>query len=152
MFAPKHLKSAFTALLLVALSGCSTTAVLDSLKTEPKKPAIELSSLYVRGIFNWWEADTNYQLKPIGANRFGVEISLIADGQPYDFKLADDVWSNYTNCGAADFIQTIRPNNSYELYCGEDSQNLQFTPEETGDYWIVVYPTNRMLLLTVTQR
>ena len=140
------------ALLAVTLSGCSSTAVLESFKDQPSQPEIELETLYVRGIFNWWEADSNYQLKPMGPGQFGVEISLIADGQPYDFKLADEVWSAHTNCGSAEIIQSLRFNNTYELYCDDDSQNLQFTPSETGTYWIVVSQTQRSLLLTVTKR
>lgn len=91
--------------------------------------------MYLRGVFNWWEATDDFRLLPIAdSGDYGLTMELIADGQPYDFKVADGKWSDSLNCGAKSKVETIRVGETVALYCGQDSLNLQFSPKITGRY------------------
>lgn len=90
--------------------------------------------MYLRGVFNWWEANEQFKLIPISENLLVVEIELIADGQPYDFKVADDTWAPAYNCGLAVSADALNLEDGVELYCYTDSLNLQFIPSETAIY------------------
>ena len=116
--------SVITTLLL----GCSSTSVLNNFDE-----LAESVPLYLRGVFNWWEVDPKFQLKETDqVDVFAQEIHLIADGHPYDFKVADNDWSATLNCGAKSESFQLLLDSEAEMYCGADSKNLQFTPQVTG--------------------
>ena len=81
----------------VLLGGCSTTFI-DELMPETE---LNYQEMYVRGVFTWWEADENYRLKKVDEHVFAANAKLIADGQPYDFKFADENWTPGMSCGSA---------------------------------------------------
>ena len=125
-------RSAALSIAILALGGCSSTTLIPL--PEFNTPDVELDALYARGIFNWWEVDERYKLINEGSGVHSVSLELIADGQPYDFKLADSVWSPHANCGSEDYVTQLQVNETYRLVCEEESQNVQFTPSKTGQY------------------
>lgn len=132
----KRLRKLIVATSIAVLSGCSSTTLIPL--PEFTTPEVELDTLYARGIFNWWEADESYRLVRSSSDAHVVSLELIADGQPYDFKIADAVWSPFANCGSEDYILQLQLNESYRLICEEESQNVQFTPSKTGRYQLQV--------------
>ncbi|MEG3765819.1 hypothetical protein [Alteromonas sp. 14N.309.X.WAT.G.H12] len=123
----------FTLLLMFALlSGCSSTSVV-SIPGIIEAPTIKFENLYLRGVFNWWEANLPYKLKS-GEQGWYVDVELIADGQPYDFRLSDGFWTPDQTCGARYKGQIVVPQSATYMICGTESENLQFTPETTGLY------------------
>lgn len=112
---------------LVLLGGCASN-VIPSFSPSP-----DYGSLYLRGVFTWWEADDKYKLKEISNNVYATQIELIADGQPYDFKFADATWSPNLNCGYAYLSdQNVKLNERVKADCETSDQNFKFTPNKTG--------------------
>lgn len=94
----------------------------------------DYSQMYLRGVFNWWEANESFKLTPTSENQYSVTIELIADGQPYDFKVADEIWSMALNCGNYYNSEALKLNEERTLVCADNSSNLQYTPSETALY------------------
>ena len=90
--------------------------------------------MYLRGVFNWWEASEAFKLEAVSSTEYAVTIELIADGQPYDFKVADSTWSMPLNCGNSFEGTSMSLRKTIELVCASDSVNLKFTPKQTGLY------------------
>lgn len=128
---PSCLKWLTLILSISVLAGCASSGPTDIFTQQAKK---DYSNMYLRGVFNWWEAGDDYKLVAQSSDEYSVTIELIADGQPYDFKVADNVWSMTLNCGNRFGAQAMQLNDSVELVCASDSLNLQFTPSETGFY------------------
>lgn len=123
----RYLKLAVVSLML---SGCASN-VIPTFSDTP-----DYSSLYLRGVFTWWEADEKYKLVEISNNKYATSIRLIADGQPYDFRFADSNWSPDLNCGylKANSDQIIKLGQSVKANCESKDENFRFTPTETGLY------------------
>jgi hypothetical protein len=130
--------------LLSMLSGCASTAKLrDYIPLVESSDKRAYNTMYLRGIFNWWEAEAPYLLQKNEAGDYFAEVSLIADGQPYDFKFADSVYTPDLTCGAFNPAgQMAHPDKKIELLCAATAGNLKFTPAETGTYRFVVKPGN----------
>lgn len=133
---------------VVFLTACATPSFIPQADDGIHTP-INLDKMYVRGIFNWWEAEPAYLLKKDDKG-YSINLELIADGQPYDFRLSDEYWSPSNSCGATQ-IKPIGENQTTELYCGGNSKNLQFTPNVTGVYKITVLQQKTGLALVVTR-
>ena len=134
---------------VVVLSGCSSRSVV-SLPGLMDPPEIKFENLYLRGVFNWWEANAKYQLKD-GPQGWYVDVDLIADGQPYDFRLSDGFWTPEQTCGARYRGQVVLKQEPLYMVCGTESENLQFTPQKTGVYRFTFTPASGgevMLLVT----
>lgn len=112
------------------ISGCAANTIPIFTATP------DYSSLYLRGVFTWWEADEKYKLIEISDDIFATKIRLIADGQPYDFRFADVHWSPDLNCGYvnANIDQIIELDKTVKANCKSKDENFQFTPLETGLY------------------
>lgn len=124
----------------IVLSGCgSTLNIREYLPLPVESDTRNYASMYLRGVFNWWEADPKHQLQRLDST-FVVDIELIADGQPYDFKVADAVYSNEHNCGSLTSIGELTTQEAFNLHCGESIYNLQFTPSETAIYRFTITP------------
>ena len=123
MFKPKGLA---VLAAITTLSGCSTTFV-------EQLPLLSYDSLYLRGVFNWWEADDNYKVSEVDDKVFMSSAKLIADGQPYDFKFADTDYKPGLACGPAG-ANVLTVTNRLEADCNNPGANFQFTPDETGVY------------------
>ncbi len=120
--------------LVVLLQGCaSSKRIAKSLIEE--EPDYE--SLYIRGSFSWWEADEQYKVNYVGDNKYSVLVDLVADGQPYDFKFSDAIWSPELTCGysVADY-EIVTEGVLATASCGKAASvdNFKFTPEVSGLY------------------
>jgi hypothetical protein len=142
----------FFATAAVLLTGCAVPSTSELFSSAPEK---DYSNLYLRGVFNWWEATEPFKFEPVNEDILAVQIELIADGQPYDFKVADATWSPAYNCGLGLQSMSLTLDQSVELYCFNDSLNLQFTPFETAVYRFELDISNNqypeLTILTVTQ-
>ncbi|PKG97908.1 hypothetical protein [Paraglaciecola sp. MB-3u-78] len=115
------------------LSGCATN-VIDSFIKEQN-----YDGLYLRGVFSWWEADEKYKLVERSDQVYSTTIELIADGQPYDFKIADATWSPGKNCGyASESDKVIVVGDSVRSSCETTDENFRFTPDETGTFQFTI--------------
>src|SRR5690606_17578920 len=88
--------SAFLVTLSLLLAGCATSG--GDVSNKSGKPDLS-QTLYLRGMFTWWDADDAYKVKRIGEDLYMATARLEADGQPYEFKFADASWTPGTNCG-----------------------------------------------------
>ena len=122
---------AVTATLL--LSACTSSGKIALPELPSSSPRISVEDLYLRGVFNWWEATPAYRFKQDGVNWY-VNVELIADGQPYDFKLSDSQWTPSQSCGGKYKGQPVILNTEVHLTCEQASETLQFTPSNTGNY------------------
>lgn len=132
----------FKALILLSftfLSACSSTSIPyinDSAKLD--------RVMYLRGVFNWWEADDSFKLIKQPDGSYMTSVELIADGQPYDFKIADANWSQGFNCGylhkSNDEVVTL--NRLLKADCNTTANNFKFTPKQTGSYSFYVNFSN----------
>jgi hypothetical protein len=123
----------FTLVLMsVFLFGCSTASRIAGLTTP------NYSQLYLVGTFNWWEADALYQVQPLGGKRYHVQVELIADGEPYDFKFSDSHWTPGLNCGAINDQRIAQINQSYQASCTEAKGNFRFTPNTSASYDFII--------------
>lgn len=136
--------------VLIALSGCSSTSVVSI--PGITGPELKFENMYLRGVFNWWEASAAYQLKQNDQGWF-VDVELIADGQPYDFRLSDGFWTPDQTCGARYRGQVVMIQSTMYMVCGTESENLQFTPDKTGSYRFLFSPASGgEVMLTVTPK
>lgn len=120
-----------TALLvaLLALTGCASTGGESGGKRDLSE------SLYLRGQFAWWDALPEYKVKKVGEDLYRTEAELKADGQPYEFKFGDSMWSAGTNCGyLSEEDKDIELNKPAKANCSAVFENFRFTPPETGTY------------------
>ena len=140
----------FASVFIVAfLTGCSSNSIVNQLPGVSPTPQVNMSELYLRGVFNWWEATPAYLLSQ-GREGWYVDIELIADGQPYDFKVANSVWTPAQTCGGNYQGQQVTVSDTASLICGDEAQNLQFTPNTTGIYRFIFEKTDAdQLELTV---
>lgn len=133
------LKTSFLVLGVQFLSGCASSVSSDFFSQTPPK---DYSNMYLRGVFNWWEASEDFKLQAVTQEQYAVTIELIADGQPYDFKVADSIWTMTLNCGNEFNAEAMQTNEAVELVCASDSLNLQFTPSQTGMYEFLLDVSN----------
>ena len=124
-----HKKVVFCLLAGFVLNGCATNVIQEF--TQEKG----YDGLYLRGVFSWWEADEKYKLKEVTDKVYATRIELIADGQPYDFKFADENWTPGMNCGyASQSNRMLLVGKSYRANCETTDENFIFTPTETGTF------------------
>lgn len=124
---------------IVLLSACSTSSFDQIQGAERKVPSYE--GMYLRGVFNWWEANEQFKLNKTSKNVYKTTLELIADGQPYDFKVADSNWTASLNCGAFE-LRLLELEEVVSLACQENSLNLQFQPEQTGQFDFILEVSN----------
>lgn len=131
----KLIKITVTLVCLQVLAGCASSGTVDFFNQNPEK---DYSNMYLRGVFNWWEVNESFKLMPTNEDKYAVTIELIADGQPYDFKVADSAWTMTLNCGNEFGNKAMSLGKNVVLVCASDSINLQFTPSETGLFEFVL--------------
>ena len=134
----KHIAAG--ALSIGLITGCSTTFIDEIM------PEANYDEMYLRGVFTWWEADENYRLQAEGGKVFSSSAKLIADGQPYDFKFADENYTPGTSCGSPLGIQNmdITLDATVIADCDNPQGNFKFTPEVTGTYRFTLDVTDKL--------
>ena len=125
----KFIKLTVAVVSLAALSACSTQTARNLISFEPDK---NYEDMYLRGVFNWWEASDQFKFTRVRPEFYTITIELIADGQPYDFKVANASWSPEFNCGFEYSPRRVELYDAVELVCEQTSQNIQFVPADTG--------------------
>lgn len=114
------------------ITGCaSTKSIIDQITSK------DYDEMYLRGVFTWWEADENYKLVKLdGSNIYYSSAELVADGQPYDFKFADENWSPGYRCGylIKDEDEVVTEGVRVKVNCDTPVDNFKFTPPTTGIY------------------
>lgn len=126
------LKSLTLTLGILLLSACATNQ-------QPVQTSRDYSELFLIGNFTWWEADENYRLSEVADNQYAAEVDLIADGQPYDFKISDPHWTPGYSCGAFDSSYAeVQINTAIDTDCFTPADNLRFTPQKTGRYRFLI--------------
>lgn len=144
-------KLSFLLVVAALVSACSSSVSTHSLVEQVEGK--DFSNMYLRGNFTWFEVDENYKLLATSSNTYEVTINLIADGQPYDFKVADPHWSMRLNCGTGFEMAALELDVTYDLVCAADSLNLQFKPSETADYIFTLDASDQDIpTLTVTRK
>lgn len=115
--------------LVLLLSACATVNNPQTL------PTPDYSQLYLRGVFNWWEAEPRFKVDEVQAGVYRSRVELIGDGEPQDFRFADEHYTPGANCGsnAADG-DDIRLQQQIGADCFEGQQNFRFSPTRTGWY------------------
>jgi hypothetical protein len=116
----KFTKLLVVAFSLVVLSACSTQSARNLISFEADK---NYKDMYLRGVF---------KLTRISPEFYTITIELIADGQPYDFKVANASWTPEFNCGFEYSPRRVELYDAVELVCEQTSQNIQFVPADTG--------------------
>lgn len=145
------LKKLLTLAFVLSLSACSSRGIV-SIPGLSDEPEVNFDNLYLLGVFNWWEANPAYKLNE-GSAGWYVDVELIADGQPYDFRFSDDVWTPSQSCGGKYKGELTSVSTPIYLICGSDSENLQFTPNTTGTYrFSVVNASGHELRLVITRQ
>lgn len=98
------------------------------------------SPLYLIGSFNWWEVDEQYVMVKSGKKRYTTSVELIADGQPYDFIIADAKWSPGYTCGyrSKSHDQLLQLNEEVKADCTKRTNNFQFKPTSNGVYLLTI--------------
>lgn len=117
-----------------------TAMLLAACSVNPRvAPVPENEELYLRGVFSWWEADEQFRMRQSQPGVYLTEVELIADGQPYDFRVADRAWSKGRNCGYAHKKdESIRLGIAVQANCHGENNNFKFTPKRTAVYQFTV--------------
>jgi hypothetical protein len=120
------------------LGGCASSSVPTE---QVIVGAAELDKpLYLIGSFNWWEVDEQYVLVKGRKNTYSTRVELIADGQPYDFIIADAKWSPGYTCGyhtkSKDHL--LQLDKDVDADCTKRTNNFQFKPIENGVYQLTI--------------
>ncbi|RKF22264.1 hypothetical protein DBZ36_01045 [Alginatibacterium sediminis] len=129
-------KLSLLVLSLAALSACSTSPIISD---TPSVTSTDTSkAIYLRGVFNWWEAIEENRLQELSSDpglfRTRTVEPLIADGQPYEWKFVDADWTCGSNFGHKEQSSTIELGQEVALDNCSPFNNLSFTPIEDGYY------------------
>ena len=121
--------------MCIALSACSSSGSFKIPEIAPDVPRIQFENMFLRGVFNWWEADPSYKFKRSNSG-WTVDVELIADGQPYDFRLSDAKW---TPSQSMSVVTTTR------LPMGSNTAASSPTPRNVeGCWWLRSFVMRRM--------
>ncbi len=124
--------SAVLVTLTLLLAGCATSGSDGANKSG--KPDLS-ETMYLRGMFTWWDADDAYKLKRVGEDLYMAKAQLEADGQPYEFKFADASWTPGTNCGYLNPEEKdVELGKKLTANCSSKFENFSFIPQETATY------------------
>lgn len=116
---------------LLCLSSCSNTSNVFT-----TAEIAQWDQLYLRGVFTWWEAEEQYRVNKVEDKLYRVAVELVADGQPYDFKFADQHWTPGLRCGYANKQQdeVLTLGEKVKANCDTQVNNFKFTPNTTGEF------------------
>lgn len=145
-------KALFSVALASLLVGCSSTtpSVLDT--TQATKNVTQ--SLYLRGDFTLWEAQSAYKLKEQATNILSTKVKFGTIGKAYEFKIADENWTQGYNCGFKSegldkFLEVGIP---VQANCESVYNYFSFTPYEAGWYEVSINFRNKTTpLVTINQ-
>lgn len=120
--------------LLLGIGGCSSSLNVTDITDVFSAGQLPSKPLYLRGNMSFWDAVPEYKFAKDGSGKLSVNIELFADGQAYEFKIADSDWSAKYNCGSKKSMKAITMATRSTLFCGGNSHSLTFLPRRSGVY------------------
>jgi hypothetical protein len=143
----------FSAVLLtLLLSACSNQVhVTGTQQTATTLAKVLNRPMYLRGDFTLWDAESHYILKTTRMGVYTVKAKFMTPGKVYEFKLADEAWTQGYNCGYK--VQgTLRLNQPQLADCNTVYNYFSFMPTEKGWYTITLdYSDSRSPKVLVTK-
>ncbi len=136
-------------LLALLATGCqqiphtpqATETTQKQIIIQPPKQIIDIqqvdyTDMYIRGTFSWWAAKPEFRLTRLSSTLYKGTVSLVADGESYDFKLADKDYNSGKNCGfASSKGQQLTSSGTPVLAnCNVEGNYFQFMPTKNGSY------------------
>lgn len=131
-------------LTIASLAGCQTAKqVEDQIKiVKPTGPIddptkADYSDMYLRGTFNWWNAEPAYKLTKVGHQLYRTQVHLVADGQYYEFLFADKDYNPGKNCGFLNTMQATVDSGGAAIASNCQSLNafFKFKPAQSSRYY-----------------
>lgn len=137
------MRQLFTVALLLLLSACSSQVYIADRQYPSSSSMIKVfeKPMYLRGDFTLWDAEPHYRLKVLSTGLYSVKVKFMTPGKVYEFKLADEAWSEGYNCGykVQGRLQLGQP----ELVdCSTVYNYFSFMPKQKGWYRITLDYSN----------
>ncbi|MBQ4812637.1 hypothetical protein J8M20_14860 [Pseudoalteromonas luteoviolacea] len=130
--------AALLIVLALGLTGCSSPQVTPHQPTSVPYLAKKIDRpMYLRGDFSLWDAESIYQLQPQGDGRYHVRARFMNPGKVYEFKIADEKWSEGYNCGYR-FQGKLKLGQPLPVDCNTVYNYLSFAPDKKGWYSITL--------------
>ncbi|WP_052262567.1 hypothetical protein [Pseudoalteromonas luteoviolacea] len=130
---------ALSIMVLLGLVGCASPNVSEQTLMGASEPDAKIidRAMYLRGDFSLWDAEGIYQLKPQGNGTYTVRARFMSPGKVYEFKIADEAWSQGYNCGYryTSAITLVKPQ---PADCNTIYNYFSFTPDKKGWYRITL--------------
>lgn len=137
--------------MAAVLSACSSTD--NSLEDTTTQSNVD-KNLYLRGDFTLWEAQSAYKLSAQTANIYEAKVKLTNPDKTYEFKIADEAWSEGFNCGykSEELDKNLEIGIPVQANCNSVYNYFRFTPYEAGWYQVSInFKNKRTPLVTVNQ-
>ncbi|CAM4270101.1 hypothetical protein [Pseudoalteromonas byunsanensis] len=130
------MKKLIMAVAALFLSACSSQInILDSITTVPSTDGTLDRTMYLRGDFTLWDAEPHYILQQQSEGIYTVKAKFMTPGKVYEFKIADEQWSQGFNCGYK--VQGALKLNQPQLAdCDTVYNYFSFMPSKKGWYII----------------
>ncbi len=133
---------------IASLTACSSTE-------ENVTPSADVSNtMYLRGDFNLWEAQPEYELAVVSNAILQTKVKFLETGKAYEFKISDEKWTMGLNCGYKDegldkFLELGIP---VQANCNSIYNYFSFTPYEAGWYQVSInFKLKDKPLITINQ-
>ena len=131
------IKRIITFALLGTLTACTTQISFDDVL-----PQQELDrTLYLRGDFSLWDAETQYQFIQVGPALYQAQVKFSSPGKVYEFKIADADFSEGYNCGYSDAQpagQKLTLGQTALADCNTIYNYFSYTPAIKGTYIVSI--------------
>ncbi|MGC0120562.1 hypothetical protein [Pseudoalteromonas piscicida] len=92
-------KQGAMAIALLALTACSSNFQLPTTSTSPVVAGELDKTMYLRGDFTLWDAEPQYRFEETQPGIYATKARFMSPGKVYEFKIADEQWSEGYNCG-----------------------------------------------------
>ncbi|KZN77074.1 hypothetical protein N477_13255 [Pseudoalteromonas luteoviolacea H33-S] len=132
-------KIALSILILLGLAGCASPQVGEITSNDVSQAEAKVidRALYLRGDFSLWDAEDIYQLKPKGNGTYTVRARFMSPGKVYEFKIADEAWSQGYNCGYR-YQSLVTIGQPQPADCNTIYNYFSFAPDKKGWYRITL--------------
>ncbi|MCF2860261.1 hypothetical protein L1286_22525 [Pseudoalteromonas sp. SMS1] len=130
--------AAISLLLVLGIAGCASPTITPDQPTSIQHNAKVIErAMYLRGDFSLWDAEDIYRLLPQGEGRYLVRARFMSPGKVYEFKIADEKWSEGYNCGYR-FQGTLKLGQPLPVDCNTVYNYFSFAPDKKGWYSITL--------------